>query len=200
MTTTSTINLYKNESDEGLIEAIAAGSQSAMRTLYARHRVRVFRFIARLVIDTGRAEDLVSEVFIDVWNQAGSFEGRAQVSTWILSIARFKALSALRRRRDAQFDEVAMEMIVDTADTPEQTVVSTDRNKQLRGCIAQMSREHREVIDLVYYHEKSVEEVAEIIHMPRNTVKTRAFYARKRLAQLLSIHQDFDHLIVAQAA
>jgi RNA polymerase sigma factor (sigma-70 family) len=90
--------------------------------------------------------------------------------------------------------------IVDTADIPEQMGVSTDRNQQLRGWIAQMSREHREVIDLVYYHEKSVEEVAEIIHMPKNTVKTRAFYARKRLAQLLSIHQDFDHLIVARAA
>jgi RNA polymerase sigma-70 factor, ECF subfamily len=79
----------KNESDEGLIKAIAARSQSAMRTLYARHHVRVFRFIARLVTDTGRAEDLVSEVFIDVWSQAGRFEGRSQVSTWILSIARY---------------------------------------------------------------------------------------------------------------
>jgi RNA polymerase sigma-70 factor (ECF subfamily) len=63
-----------------------------------------------------------------------------------------------------------------------------------------MSREHREVIDLVYYHDKSVEEVAEIIHLPKNTVKTRMFYARKRLARLLSTHRDFDHLQVAQAA
>jgi RNA polymerase sigma-70 factor, ECF subfamily len=70
----------KNESDDGLIKAIAAGSQSAMRTLYSRHHVRVFRFIAHLVIDTGRAEDLVSEVFIDVWSQAGRFKGRSQVS------------------------------------------------------------------------------------------------------------------------
>jgi Sigma-70, region 4 len=54
-----------------------------------------------------------------------------------------------------------------------------------------MSREHREIIDLFYYHEKSVEEVADIIHMPRNTVKTRMFYARKRLARLLSTHRDF---------
>ena len=93
-----------------------------------------------------------------------------------------------------------MELIEDTSNTPEQSVLSRDRRAQLRGCLAQMSREHREVIDLVYYHEKSVEEVAEIIQMPKNTVKTRMFYARKRLAQLLSNHQDFNHLIVARAA
>jgi RNA polymerase sigma-70 factor, ECF subfamily len=91
-------------------------------------------------------------------------------------------------------------MVADTADTPEQTVLNIDRNAQLRSCIARMSREHREVIDLLYYHEKSVDEVAEIIQMPKNTVKTRTFYARKRLAQLLSIHQDFKHLIAARAA
>jgi RNA polymerase sigma-70 factor, ECF subfamily len=186
------------QSDEGLIEAVAAGSQAAMRIVYARHHIRVYRFIIRLVRDAGRAEDLVSEVFLDVWRQAGSFEGRSQVSTWILSTARFKALSALRRRRDAQLDETSTEMVADTADTPEQTVLNIDRNAQLRSCIARMSREHREVIDLVYYHEKSVEEVAEIIRMPKNTVKTRTFYARKRL--MLSIHQDFNHLSVARAA
>jgi RNA polymerase sigma factor (sigma-70 family) len=94
------------QSDEALMKAIATGDQSAMRTLYARHNVRIYHFIARLVTDAGRAEDLVSEVFIDVWRQADRFEGRSQVSTWILSIARFKALSALssapgyRDRRD----------------------------------------------------------------------------------------------------
>jgi RNA polymerase sigma-70 factor (ECF subfamily) len=63
-----------------------------------------------------------------------------------------------------------------------------------------MSREHREIIDLVYYHEKSVEEVAKIIQKSRNTVKTRMFYARKQLAQILATHQDFEHLTVARAA
>ncbi len=186
-------------SDENLIEAIATGSHAAMRTLYGRHHIRVFRFLVRLVSDAGRAEDLVSEVFLSVWRQASTFENRSRVSTWILSIARFKALTALSRRRDGQLDDAAREMVADTADTPEQTVLHTDRNAQLRSCIAQMPREHREVIDLVYYHDKSVEEVAEIIHLPKNTVKTRMFYARKRLARLLSTHRDFDHL-QAQAA
>jgi RNA polymerase sigma-70 factor, ECF subfamily len=184
-------------SDENLIQAIAKGSQSAMRTLYGRHHIRVFRFIVRLVSDAGHAEDLVSEVFLSVWRQASTFENRSQVSTWILSIARFKALTARGRREEDQLDEASTERVADTADTPEQTVLHSDRNAQLRSCIAQMSREHREVIDLVYYHEKTVEEVAEIIHLPKNTVKTRMFYTRKRLARLLSTHQDFDQ--VAQA-
>jgi RNA polymerase sigma-70 factor, ECF subfamily len=135
-----------------------------------------------------------------VWRHAGTFENRSRVSTWILSIARFKALTALGRRPDSQLDEAASEMIADSAETPEQTVLHTDRDAQLRSCIAQMSREHREVIDLVYYHEKSVEEIAEIIQLPKNTVKTRTFYARKRLARLLSTHRDFDHLVTARAA
>src|SRR6202158_4695050 len=132
-----------------------------MRTLYARHSVRVFRFIARLVTDTARAEDLVSEVFIDVWSQADHFQGRSQVLTWILSIARHKALSALlaqRRRGIAAIDEAAMELIEDTSDTPEQMILVQDCSAQLRTCLALMSREHREIIDLVYYREKTVDE------------------------------------------
>jgi RNA polymerase sigma-70 factor, ECF subfamily len=188
------------QSDEALIQAIAAGNHFAMRTLYARHNGRVARFITHLVTDAGWAEDLVSEVFIDVWSKAGRFEGRSRVSTWILSIARFKALSALRLRRETKVDETAMETIADTADTPEQTVLEQDRSVALRRCLAQMSRAHREIIDLVYYHEKSVQEVAEIFHMPKNTVKTRMFYARKRLAQLLSAQGDFDHFTVRRVA
>jgi RNA polymerase sigma-70 factor (ECF subfamily) len=195
--------LLNAESDETLIKAIAAGDQPAMRTLYNRHNDRVFRFIVQLVTDAGRAEDLASEVFIDVWSQADRFEGRSQVLTWILSIARHKALSLLtqRRRRVAELDDIAMGLIEDTADTPEQTVLNQDCGAQLRTCLAQMSLEHREIIDLFYYHEKSVEEIAEIIHIPRNTVKTRMFYARMQLAQLLSRHQDFStHFVAPQAA
>jgi RNA polymerase sigma-70 factor, ECF subfamily len=198
---TAEIYAFDGQSDASLIKAVATGNRSAMRTLYLRHSAKVFRFISRLVADRGLAEDLVSDVFMDVWSKAGSFEGRSQVSTWLLAIARFKALSAVQRHRDAPAsDEPAMELVEDTADTPEETVLKEDRTTQLRRCLAQMSPEHREVIDLVYYHEKSVEEVAEIIQAPKNTVKTRMFYARKRLAQLLASHQDFGHLAAPQAA
>jgi RNA polymerase sigma-70 factor, ECF subfamily len=195
--------LLSAEPDEALIKAIAAGDQPAMRTLYNRHNDRVFKFVVQLVTDAGRAEDLASEVFLDVWSQADRFEGRSQVLTWILSIARHKALSLLaqRRRQVVELDDFVMELIEDPADTPERTALNQDCAAQLHNCLAQMSREHREIIDLFYYHEKSVEEVAEIIHISRNTVKTRMFYARKQLARLLSTHQDFStHLVAPQAA
>jgi RNA polymerase sigma-70 factor (ECF subfamily) len=186
--------------DQTLIEAIAGGSQVAMRALYDRHSTRVYRFILRIVGNATRAEDLLSEVFTDVWNQASRFEGRSEVCTWILSIARFTALSAIRRRDDAALDETTMELLEDSADTPEEAVLKEDRSAQVRYCLAQLSLEHREVIDLVYYHERSIDEVADIIQVPKNTVKTRMFYARKRLAQLLSRHCDFDYLAAREAA
>src|ERR1700709_1553101 len=173
------------KSDEVLIGRIANGDRLAMQVLYARHHVRVFRFVVRLVRDEGMAEDLISEVFLDVWRQAGRFEGRAAVSTWLLAIARFKALSALRRRWNAELDEEAAEAIEDTADTPDVTLEKKDKSKVLRQCLSVLSADHREIIDLVYYHEKSVEEVAQIVGIPENTVKTRMFYARKKLAELL---------------
>ena len=172
-------------SDEALIGRIAAGDKLAMQVLFARHHVRVYRFVLRLVRNQTLAEDLISEVFLDVWRQAGKFEARSTVSTWLLAIARFKALSSLRKRSEEELDEEAAAAIEDPGDDPEVAVQKKDKSEVLRKAIAQLSPEHREIIDLVYYHEKSVEEVAEIVGIPENTVKTRMFYARKKLAELL---------------
>jgi len=171
--------------DEVLISRIAAGDRLAMQVLFVRYQVRVYRFVLRLVRNEATAEDLISEVFLDVWRQAGKFEGRSSVSTWLLSIARFKALSSLRKRAESELDDGAAEAIEDDADTPEVVIQKKDKAAALRECLKALSAEHREIIDLVYYHEKSVEEAAMIIGIPENTVKTRLFYARKRLSELL---------------
>jgi RNA polymerase sigma-70 factor (ECF subfamily) len=172
-------------SDELLLESIADGERPAMHILYSRHNVRVYRFILRIVRDASTAEDLTSQVFLDVWRTADQFEGRAQVSTWLLSIARFKALTALRQRRHEDIDQEDLLEIADDADTPEALLDHSDTSAILRACIAKLSPAHREIIDLVYYHEKSVEEAGAIIGIPQSTVKTRMFYARKQLAGLL---------------
>ena len=172
-------------SDEVLIARIAGGDQLAMQVLFARHHVRVFRFIVRLVRNDATAEDLISEVFLEIWRNAGKFEGRSAVSTWMLSIARFKALSALRKRTEDELDDETAAAIEDQADDPEVTVAKKDKGAALRDCLNALSAEHREVIDLVYYHEKSVEDVAKIVGIPEATVKTRMFYARKKLSELL---------------
>jgi RNA polymerase sigma-70 factor (ECF subfamily) len=172
-------------SDEALMERIAAGDRDAMRALYLRHHVRVHRFVMRLVRNRAVAEDVLSEVFIDVWRQGGSFEGRSAVSTWLLAIARFKALSALRRRPEEELDDEGAAAIVDPVDNPEVTVQKKDAGEILRQCLLALTEDHREIIDLVYYHERSVEEVAQIVGIPEATVKTRMFYARKKLQSLL---------------
>ena len=172
-------------SDEVLIARIAGGDRLAMQVLYARHHVRVYRFILRLTRNEATAEDMISEVFLEIWRSAGKFEGRSQVSTWMLSIARFKTLSALRKRSEEELDEGMAEQIEDQADDPETSLAKKDKSALLRECLNALSAEHREVIDLVYYHEKSVEEVAGIVGIPAATVKTRMFYARKKLSELL---------------
>jgi RNA polymerase sigma-70 factor, ECF subfamily len=172
-------------SDEGLISAIAAGDRDAMHVLYVRHSVRVYRFVLRLTNDSSLAEDLVSEVFIDVWRGARGFKARSQVSTWLLAIARNKALSAMRARLDEQLDDEMATAIADAADDAETTANKRDRGAIVEHCLSKLSPPHREVLDLVYYHEKSVDEVAQIVGAPANTVKTRMFYARKRMENLL---------------
>jgi RNA polymerase sigma-70 factor, ECF subfamily len=176
---------HQGTSDETLIYAIAKRDQRAMHVLYSRHNVRVHRFILRLTNNSSVAEDLVSEVFLDIWRKAGTFKGRSRASTWILAIARYKALSALRARSHEQLEDERMAAIPDPAEDIETVMDERDRNKVIQRCLTQLSAVQREVIDLVYYHEKSVDEVAEIVGAPASTVKTRMFYARKQIENLL---------------
>jgi RNA polymerase sigma-70 factor, ECF subfamily len=175
----------QSSTDEMLIKRIANGDQLAMRTLFARHQTRVYRFVLRLLKNEAAAEDVVSEVFLDVWRQAGQFEARAAVSTWLLSIARFKALTAMRRRTNLELDDDMLTSIPDPGDDPERTLQLKDDAAVLRRSLAQLSSAQAEVIDLVYYHGKTVAEVAKVLDIPEATVKTRMFYARKKLAELI---------------
>jgi RNA polymerase sigma-70 factor (ECF subfamily) len=183
---TSELESTQDTSDEALLASIAARDRRAMHLLYARHNVRVFRFVLRLTKDTTLADDLVSEVFFEVWRRADTFKGQSQVSTWLLAIARHKALSALRARSDVQLDEDVAATIADPADTAELMAEKRNRGAIVQKCLSQLSRLHREVLDLVYYHGKSVQEVAQIVAVPVSTVKTRMFYARKRMDSLLA--------------
>jgi RNA polymerase sigma-70 factor (ECF subfamily) len=175
----------ETSSDAILVNRIAAGDKLAMQALFARHRTSVYRWLLRFVSNETLAEELLSEVLLDVWRQADRFEGRSSVSTWLLSIARFKALSARRRQTEAELDEKIETTITDPANDPEATLQEKNRGELLRQALTRLSPEHREIIDLVYYHEKSVDECAHILGIPAATVKTRMFYARKKLAELV---------------
>src|SRR6266480_7930844 len=122
----------ESSSDETLTRRIAAGDQAAMRALFARYRVKVYRWLLRLVDDEALAEDLLSEVFLDVWRHTASFEARSSLSTWLLAIARYKALSARRRRTDAALDDQLASSLADPADDPELVLQKKNQAEVLR--------------------------------------------------------------------
>lgn len=155
-----------------------------MHILFSKHQVAVYRFVLQRLRDKASAEDVTSDVFMDVWRCAGRFEGRSAVLTWILAIARRKAFAAYTRSRSVEFDS---DLIAEQGsdDDPDAPLHARDRTVVLRKCLKRLSPEHREVIDLVYYQEQSMDSVATILGIPRNTAKTRVFYARRRLADEL---------------
>ena len=177
-------------SDEALLRLISKREQHAMRILFSRHRVRVFRFALSITKDQWLAEEVVSDVFLDVRRRANSFKGRSQVSTWLLGIARNKALMSMRRPEHQRLNEELADTIDDTTESPEAAMQRRQTRTILADCIVQLPAIHREIIDLVYYHQKSIAEAAEILEVPKNTVKTRMFYARKRIAQMLAVKRN----------
>ena len=175
----------ETSSDVILVNRIAAGDKLAMHALFARHRTSIYRWLLRFVGSEALAEDLLSEVFLDVWRQADRFEGRSSVSTWLMSIARYKALSARRVRTEDELTKEIEAAVADPSDDPEAALQEKDRGELLRQALTHLSREHREIIDLVYYHERSIAECTQIVGIPAATVKTRMFYARRKLAELV---------------
>jgi RNA polymerase sigma-70 factor, ECF subfamily len=173
-------------SDLEVVKRIASGDKRALETLYSRHSGRTFKFLFRLTADRAAAEDLAHDVFLEVWKAANRFEARSSVTTWILSIARYKALDARRKRRT--FTEHDLPGRAEP--TPEMTAMESSTGNYMRECLDKLSEEHREIIDLVYYHEMSVKEAGEILGIPEATVKTRMFYARKKLKEMLQAAGD----------
>lgn len=174
-----------NSPDLELLKDIAAGSHLAFQALYARHNVRLFRFLMRLTGDRSLAEDLVHDVFLEVWRSPGNFAGRSSLLTWIMSIAHNKGVDALRRRGVRYAEDISDYEIEDSAATPEENTIMHSDAEAIRACLNRLSPEHKVIIDLVYYHELPVRDVSGIVGIPENTVKTRLFHARKKLRELL---------------
>jgi RNA polymerase sigma-70 factor (ECF subfamily) len=173
-------------SDQALVQLIADEDKRALKLLYLRHHDRVRRFVTRLTGNESVAEEVVNEVFLEAWRHAGEFEGRSQVATWLMSIARFKAISECRRRAEAQLDEKSAAVIEDPSDTPAVSMDKRERSDILQRCLAKLTPLHREVISMIYYQGRKIEEVAQFTGAPINTIKTRMHHARLRMAQLLA--------------
>lgn len=181
------IELVSKLSDEALMERISQGDQQAFSQLYLRYQPKLVKYCSRVLRDDiAQAADLVDEAMFDVWRSAENFAGRSKVSTWIYSIARNKMVSWLRKTSEVTLeDESILDAMIDPAADPHEELALDDMKQQLLRLMDQLTEEHREVIRLTYFEDKSVKEVAIVLDISENTVKTRMFYARKRLAQLL---------------
>jgi RNA polymerase sigma-70 factor (ECF subfamily) len=175
-----------NVSDKVLIQSMVDGDKRAFKLLYMRHRMRVFRFVIRLVGNESTAEEVVNDVFLQAWRHVQEFKGNSQVATWLLAIARFKAISECRRRSEVQLDERAAAVIEDPSDSPAISTEKRERSDIVQKCLAKLSPIHRDVINLIYYQGKKVEEVAQFTGAPISTIKTRMHYARGHLAEMLA--------------
>jgi RNA polymerase sigma-70 factor, ECF subfamily len=175
-----------DSTDLALVQRIGQGDRRAFEQLFTHYGERVFRYAYRLISDAAKAEEVTNDVMLEVWKSAGKFEGRSKVSTWLLGITRHVALNAVRRKK---FDTV------DVNDAPEIAAPAShaagheqDHNKLksgLRAALARLSPEHRDVVELTFFHDCSYQEIAEIVGCPANTVKTRMFHAKKQLKGLL---------------
>jgi RNA polymerase sigma-70 factor, ECF subfamily len=175
----------RDNSDETLIAKIASGNRLAMQVLYARHHTRVHRFLLRWTGNAAIAEDLTADVFLSAWRHADRFDGSSTVSTSLIAIARRKAESELRRRPQALSDAHDEAII-----GPEIVAPRKDDGEGLRQCLMRLTREHREIIDLVYYHGKSEQEVARIVGISRDEVRSRMLRARTRLSELAAAKEE----------
>lgn len=183
--------------DPLLIDRIARGDRLAMQVLFSRHRVRVFRFLLRYICDEASAEDVLADVFIDVWRQAGRLEGRSNVSTWMLSMARFKALSRVRQRSDAPLDEEHAAGIADEADDPEIDLAKRDKGAALRNCLAKLSVDHREMstLSITTRNRSRTSRKSSASPPPRSrpAFSMRGGNCRKFSKQRVSIEAGHDH-------
>lgn len=171
--------------DGKLLDGIAKGDRAAFTEFYQRHNRSLFAFLVKMVRDRELAEEVLSETMLDVWRQAGRFEGKSSVTTWLFSIGHHKAVSRLRRMREVALDEEVAANIEDSGPTPDKQASDKDMSRLLARLIECLSLDHREILQLAYYQEFSVQEIAEVLDLPENTVKTRMFYARQRLKALL---------------
>lgn len=176
-----------NASESDLLAAVAAGEQLAFERLYGLYEKRVFQYVRTLVFDSTLAEEVVSDTMMAVWRRAGSFTRTSRVSTWIFGIARHKALDSMRRTGRRQ-REVDLDGFVDRPHSQESPIDCIQRKQVaslIQHVLTSLSPEHQEILRLVFYEELSYEEIAKLLSIPENTVKTRVYYAKHHLKRQL---------------
>jgi RNA polymerase sigma-70 factor (ECF subfamily) len=169
--------------DTSLLRSVACQDREAFEVLYRRYYPRLYRYLLRLVRRSEVVAEIVNDVMMVVWQKAGSFEERSQPSTWILGIAYRKGVKALRTLAN-QPVVVSPETAASFEDPePARRQADLEMGMVLQSVLEGLSPEQRAVVELTYHYGYSYREIAQITGVPVNTVKTRMFYARKRLKE-----------------
>jgi RNA polymerase sigma-70 factor (ECF subfamily) len=178
-------------SDEHALLAAAGGGDSAcFERLYSLYERRVFHYIRGFVRDISVAEEVVIDTMLAVWEGASRFNQTSRVSTWILGIARHKALDAVRRagRVGAQVSLDEAPDLPTTAAGPEEVAQQGTVTAAVARAFGQLSSGHREVLHLAFFEDLPYEEIATLLSLPVNTVKTRVYYAKQKLKSEMERH------------
>jgi RNA polymerase sigma-70 factor (ECF subfamily) len=168
------------------IRQIAQGDERAFERLFRCYAPRIFRFAMSYLNDPALAEEVVQETMIAVWKNAKDYKEQSQLSTWILGIARNKALDRARARQREPELLREIDRRASGRATPEQIAQRDSQAERVRSALEKLSPEHREVIMLAFYNELSYSEIAQILNCPEGTVKSRVYYAKEQLKRILS--------------
>jgi len=174
----------ERDADLRLIALVGRGDAEAFRELYRKYQTRLTRFLANLVRQPQIVEEVLDDTLMVVWERAADFKGESKLSTWIFAIAYRKAMKAVRRY-DVPIEDHDAENRASNEATPEEAFGQMRLHNLLRGAMAELSPDHRGVVELTYFQDLSYREIAEIMDCPVDTVKTRMFYARRHLKRCL---------------
>ncbi|MGN6313277.1 MAG: RNA polymerase sigma factor [Rhodanobacteraceae bacterium] len=180
----------KLHDEAALIARVAARDQAAFETLYRAYYPKLWHFLLRLMRRPALVEDVLDETMLVVWRKARTYNHASRLSTWIFAIAYRQSLKALRRG-DGLLEHDDADDLRSPAQGPDGELQRQQVSGQLQDALAALSAEHRAVIELTYYQGYACREVAAIMQCPVDTVKTRMFYARRRLkTRLLALRED----------
>ncbi len=168
--------------EKRLVEQVAAGDSTAFRQLYDLSYGRVARYVQKVVSDNSLTDDILVQTYMVVWQKSATFKGDGRITTWLIGIARNIMFREFRKiKKYEPFDEEH-----GAADTKSQFKVEIEStNAALKAALQTLKMKHREILELVFYQEFSYVEVAELIGIPVNTVKTRVFHAKQALKDVL---------------
>jgi RNA polymerase sigma-70 factor (ECF subfamily) len=173
------------DDDQVLIGRVAARDRGAFETLYRRYGRRLHGYLTRILRRPEVVEEVLDDTMVVVWQNAARYNGTARLSSWMFGIAHHKALKALRAKPGGATELPLAEDDTIAGEGPEDVAARGELRTTLDRALAALPLEQRAVVELTFYHECSYKEIAEITGSPVNTVKTRMFHARRRLAAAL---------------